>query len=267
MAQRFDVCNGDADGLCAALQWRLHEPAPATLLTGLKRDIALLERVHANAGDEVNVFDLSMQRKRAALLGLLGVGVRVRYFDHHAVRDIPSHPLLEVQVDCASDVRTSLLVDRRIGGTFRAWALVGAYGDNLAGVADRLAADGGIGSMDSARLRWLGEAINYNAYGDDERDVCIAPARLYAVMARYRDPRDMLAQEGIADEIDTRRRADLRQALAWPAHRQDARQRGRTARRGVEPARARLPRQRVDQRPAAARPCGAQAAAHGRVRG
>ncbi|HEY8710274.1 MAG TPA: hypothetical protein VIM34_20035, partial [Burkholderiaceae bacterium] len=204
MVHRFDVCNGDADGLCAALQWRLHEPAPAMLQTGLKREIALLERVHANASDEVNVFDLSMQRNRAALLGLLGAGVRVRYFDHHAVRDIPSHPLLEVQVDCASDVCTSLLVDRRIAGAFRAWALVGAYGDNLAGVADRLAADCGIGSVDSTRLRRLGEAINYNAYGDDERDVCIAPARLYAVMARYRDPRDMLAREGIADEIDTR---------------------------------------------------------------
>ena len=223
MPQRFDVCNGDADGLCAALQWRLHEPAPATLLTGSKRDIALLERVHANAGDEVNVFDLSMQRNRAALLGLLDAGVRVRYFDHHAVRDIPSHPLLEVQVDCASDVCTSLLVDRRINGAFRAWALVGAYGDNLASVADRLAADCGIGSDDRLRLRRLGEAINYNAYGDDERDVCIAPARLYAVMARYGDPRDMLAQEGIADAIDTRRSADLRQALAWPPHRQDAR--------------------------------------------
>ena len=223
MAQRFDVCNGDADGLCAALQWRLHEPAPATLQTGLKRDIALLERVHANAGDEINVFDLSMQRNRDALLGLLGAGVRVRYFDHHAVRDIPSHPLLEVQVDCASDVCTSLLVDRHIGGVFRAWALVGAYGDNLAGVADRLAADSGINSDDKLQLRRLGEAINYNAYGDDERDVRIAPARLYAVMARYRDPRDMLAHEGIADEIDTLRRADLRQALEWPPLSQDAR--------------------------------------------
>ena len=222
MTQRFDVCNGDADGLCAALQWRLHEPAPAKLVTGLKREIALLEHVHANGGDEVNVFDLSMHRNRDALLGLLGAGVRVRYFDHHAVRDIPSDPLFEVQVDCSSDICTSLLVDRRIGGAFRVWALVGAYGDNLAGVADRLAIDSGIGSDDRLRLRRLGEAINYNAYGDDESDVCIAPARLYGVMARYRDPRDMLAHEGIADEIDTRRHADLRQALALPPHWQDA---------------------------------------------
>ena len=32
----------------------------------------------------------------------------------------------------------------------------------------------------------------------------------------------MLAHEGIADAIDTRRLADLRQALAWPLHWQDA---------------------------------------------
>jgi len=222
MSQRFDVCNGDADGLCAALQWRLHEPAPATLVTGLKRDIALLERVSANAGDEVDVFDLSMQRNRGALMRLLDAGVRVRYFDHHAVHDIPSHSLLDANIDCASDICTSLLVDRRIGGAFRAWALVGAYGDNLTHAADRLASDSGIGAGDSARLRRFGEAINYNGYGDDERDVRIAPARLYPILARYRDPRDMLAHEAIADDIDALRRADLEVALAWPPQLQDA---------------------------------------------
>lgn len=223
MGQRFDVCNGDADGLCAALQWRMHDETPVTLVTGLKRDIALLERVQARAGDEVNVFDLSMQRNLAALLGLLDLGVHVRYFDHHAVHDIPAHSLLDAQIDCASDVCTSLLVDRRVGGAFRAWALVGAYGDNLTVVADRLAAGSGIGIDDSARLRRLGEAINYNAYGDDESDVRIAPAQLYTILARYRDPRDMLARESIANEIDALRRVDLEQALAWPAHWQDAR--------------------------------------------
>ena len=223
MEQRFDVCNGDADGLCAALQWRLQEPAPATLVTGLKREITLLERVAANAGDEVNAFDLSMQRNRSALMRLLDAGVRVRYIDHHAVRDIPSHELLDANIDCASDVCTSLLVDRRIGGAFRAWALVGAYGDNLTQVADRLAIESGIDEGDRAGLRRLGEAINYNGYGDDERDVRIAPARLYTILARYRDPRDMLANEAIADDIDVLRRADLDVALASPPQWQDAR--------------------------------------------
>lgn len=221
--QRFDVCNGDADGLCAALQWRLREPGPATLVTGLKLEIALLERVPAHRGDEVNVFDLSMQRNRVALLHLLDAGVRVRYFDHHAVRDIPSHPALEAHIDVASDICTSLLVDRALGGAFRAWALVGAYGDNLQRVADRLAVASGVRAEDRGRLRRLGEAINYNAYGDEERDVRMAPRDLYVILARYRDPLAMLAHEPIVDELDALRRADLQRAKAWPPHWQDAR--------------------------------------------
>lgn len=216
---RFDVCNGDADGLCAALQWRLHDPAPATLITGLKRDIELLQHVQAGAGDEVNVFDISMQRNRDPLVRLLDAGVRVRYFDHHAVRDIPQHDLLADHIDRASDVCTSLLVDRFINGACRAWALVGAYGDNLSAVADQLAAISGFSADDCARLRRLGECINYNAYGDEDADVCITPARLFTILSGYRDPRELLASEGIVDEIDALRLSDLQQAfaaeLAW----------------------------------------------------
>ena len=223
-ARHIDVCNGDADGLCAAVQWQLHrQTAPARLVTGLKREIELLERVQAGAGDTVNVFDLSLQRNRSALQRLLDAGVRVRYFDHHAADDIPHHPLLEAHIDRASDVCTSLLVDRALGGAYRAWALVGAYGDNLAGVADRLAAGAGIESADRARLRRLGEAINYNAYGEDEADVHIAPAQLHGILVRYRDPLELVRQEGIADAIDAMRRDDLARALAWPARWQDAR--------------------------------------------
>lgn len=212
MARRFDVCNGDADGLCAAVQWRLQDPRPAELVTGLKRDIALLGRVPARAGDEVNVFDISMRRNRDDLLRLLGDGVRVRYFDHHAADGVPTHANLEAHVDEADDVCTSLLVDRCLGGARRAWALVGIYGDNLGAVANKLAFDRGSEPGDCAGLRRLGELINYNAYGDHERDVCIAPGLLFPLMVRYADPRDMMAHEPIVEEIDAMRRSDLRQA-------------------------------------------------------
>ncbi|AVQ85655.1 hypothetical protein [Variovorax sp. PMC12] len=212
MVRRFDVCNGDADGLCAAVQWRLHEPMAAELVTGLKRDIALLGRVPGRAGDEVNVFDISMQRNRDDLLRLLGDGVRVRYFDHHAAGEVPVHPGLETHIDEASAVCTSLLVDRHLGGAYRAWALVGIYGDNLGAVADRLALQRDFEPGDCAALRRLGELINYNAYGEDERDVCIAPRLLFPMMARHPDPRDMLAREAVVDDIEAVRRNDLRQA-------------------------------------------------------
>ena len=56
----IDVFNGDADGLCALHQLRLAEPAAAELVTGVKRDIALLERVAAAPGDLVTVLDVSL---------------------------------------------------------------------------------------------------------------------------------------------------------------------------------------------------------------
>ena len=68
---RYDVFNGDADGLCALHQLRLAQPAEARLVTGMKRDIALLKQVPAQAGDEVTVLDISIERNRLALEALL----------------------------------------------------------------------------------------------------------------------------------------------------------------------------------------------------
>lgn len=213
--QRIDVCNGDADGLCATVQWRWHEPdAQAVLVTGLKREIALLERVQAAPGDEVSVFDLGMDRNQSALRTLLARGVRVRYIDHHATGQVPDHPLLQVHVDQGRDVCTSLIVDRLLGGACRPWALVGAYGDNLRTVADRLAAQCGLEEPDRAALQCLGEAINYNAYGDDPRDVHLPPAALFAILRRYRDPLALVRQEPFVQTLDALRRTDLARAQA-----------------------------------------------------
>ncbi len=220
--RRFDVCNGDADGLCAVLQWRLATSQVATLVTGLKREIELLAQVDAEAGDEVLVCDLSMQRNHAALLRLLARGVQVRYFDHHKVDEVPQHPALHAHIDFDARVCTSLLVDRALAGRFRAWALVGAYGDNLAGVADALAAGMGLDAEARGALRSLGEALNYNAYGDTPADQHIAPQPLYARLCRHADPLQFLKHEPIGYELDALRRADLQRALGQPTQRAGA---------------------------------------------
>ncbi len=82
----YDIFNGDADGLCALHQLRLADPRAATLITGVKRDIALLARVAPEPGDELTVLDVSLDTNREALLGALRIGARVRYFDHHFAR-------------------------------------------------------------------------------------------------------------------------------------------------------------------------------------
>lgn len=210
---RFDVCNGDADGLCAVRQWRLHDPSAARLITGLKRDIALLQRVPTIGASEVLVCDLSVQRNRAALDRLLEGGAHVRWFDHHWSGAVPVHEGLEAHLDFSSEVCTSLLVDRYLEGRHRAWALVGAYGDELTAVADQLGAASGLNPLRRAVLRRLGLALNYNAYGEDPSDVCIAPGELYERLARHDSPWTLLRDEPVIHDIEACRRRDFRVAM------------------------------------------------------
>ena len=60
----FDIFNGDADGICALHQLRLVEPRESVLITGVKRDIALLKQVDARQGDQVTVLDVSLDKNR-----------------------------------------------------------------------------------------------------------------------------------------------------------------------------------------------------------
>src|SRR5450631_1352780 len=117
----YDVFNGDADGICALHQLRLAAPRASVLVTGAKRDIALLDRVAARAGDTVTVLDISLARNAVALKKLLEEGATCRYFDHHFAGEIPVHPQLEAYIDTAPEICTSLLVDRYLDGRSRIW--------------------------------------------------------------------------------------------------------------------------------------------------
>ena len=63
----YDVFNGDADGIISLVMMRREWPLEAELVTGRKRDIALLERVKAGMGDLVTVLDISMKSNAAPL--------------------------------------------------------------------------------------------------------------------------------------------------------------------------------------------------------
>ncbi len=207
----FDVFNGDADGICALQQLRLAQPLDSTLVTGVKRDIALLARVGAEAepGDRVSVLDIALDRNREALLALLGRGVEVDYFDHHFAGDIPVHPHLVAHIDTSPAVCTSMLVDRHLGGAHRAWAVVAAFGDNLLRAGEALARSCDLQRVESDRLRALGESINYNGYGDSEDDLLIRPAELYAALQPYANPLDFASGHPVVAALDEGRRRDM----------------------------------------------------------
>ncbi len=209
----IDVFNGDADGLCSLRQLRLAEPADSQLVTGAKRDISLLARVDAGAGDSVTVLDVSMERNRPALLRLLERGARVRYFDHHFAGEVPAHANLEAVLDDSPEICTSMLVDRYLRGRFRVWAVVGAFGDGLDEVAMALGGSLALGATELEKLRELGRSLNYNAYGESEADLLIRPAELYACLAKYEDPLQFAAREEIFRRLEIARHADLKEAM------------------------------------------------------
>ncbi len=221
----IDVCNGDADGLVSLHQLRLAEPLPADrvaeLITGLKREVDLLARIDpatVSAGDTITVLDVSLDRNRAALERLLAAGASVRYFDHHYAGEKVVHPHLQATIDPAADTCTGILVDRYLQGRYRRWAIVAAFGDNLPDAAATLAEELRLDAAALAPLRELGEALNYNAYGDTEADVLIHPRNLYHALHAFEDP-VAFHRTATVRSLRGRRRDDLAAAMrlspAW----------------------------------------------------
>lgn len=214
----FDVFNGDADGLCSLQQLRLASPLEGALITGTKRDIALLERVRARKGDTVTVLDVSMRVNRPALLALLEKGVSIHYFDHHDPGEVPVHPALQTFIDPAPDTCTGEIVDRWLGGTHRAWAVVAAFGDNLDRTACELARPLQLPAAQLRDLRELGESLNYNAYGDSEADLVIHPGALHAILRPHATPSSFITTEPIFQVLRKARRQDLELAQQVHVH-------------------------------------------------
>lgn len=220
--QFYDIFNGDADGICALQQLRLEDPRPSVLVTGAKREIALVERVAPELGDELTVLDISFKVNRPAVVRALESGARCRYFDHHHPGDVPQHPNLRTFIDTAPDVCTSLLVDRYLSGRQRIWAVVAAFGDNLVKSASRTAELLQLDAREVRLLRELGECLNYNAYGETVEDLHYHPADLFETLSHYRDPREFIEDEPIFEVLRNAWQDDLSRARDISAEREDA---------------------------------------------
>ncbi|PCI03691.1 MAG: acetyltransferase [Zetaproteobacteria bacterium] len=205
----YDVFNGDADGLCALHQLRLAVPVSSELVTGVKRDINLLKRVDAKAGDEIIVLDVSLDKNREGLLKALDAGAKVRYFDHHFAGDIPEHDHLEAHINTDANVCTSLLVNGYLKSAYLPWAVVAAFGDNLFDSARNAAAPLNLNEKQLSQLEHLGTLLNYNGYGVTLDDLYFDPKDLYQQMQPFENPFDFIAQspayqvlsDGYADDM------------------------------------------------------------------
>ena len=213
----YDVFNGDADGICALIQLRHADPRPdATLVTGVKRDIQLLERVPSEGVGRVAALDISFDKNRDQVIRLLGAGANVFFCDHHFAGEIPEDGGLEVLISPASEVCTSALVSGRLRGRFAEWASVGAFGDNLDATADKLIANLDH-AVDRNALRQLGVCVNYNAYGASLEDLHFSPAELYQRMAQFDSPSTLIDEDSeLFETLTEAYRQDMHSANTAP---------------------------------------------------
>ena len=200
------------------LQLRLSSPLKSTLVTGVKRNIQLVQTISVNAEDSVTVLDISMEKNIVALLNTLDNGASVFYVDHHRSGDIPQHKNLTALIDLDANTCTALIVDKHLKGEFHDWAICAAYGDNLIAKADALSAAAGHTKEQSALLKELGTLINYNGYGANVADLHFDLADLYQALLAYASPFDVFDDKlSPYYQLQTAYQEDLEKALAIPA--------------------------------------------------
>lgn len=212
----YDLFNGDADGICALLQLRFAEPRPdASLVTGVKRDIKLLQRVDAEVGDRITVLDISMDKNHHDLVRVLDAGAEVFYVDHHFPGKVPESSSLKSMINEAPNVCTSLLINHYLRGAYREWAVVGTFGDNLKDSAAGLAKNLKLSEQQLTLLENLGIYINYNGYGSDLDELHFKPDELYRLLSHYQSPFDFVSDNAEQfDRLESGYHQDLEAAQA-----------------------------------------------------
>lgn len=174
---RWYAYNGDADGICSMVQWGLVYGIEGQRVTGVKRDIELLERVNPNTDDEIIVMDISLARNHARAVELSSQGFEITWFDHH----LAGEPIdaIRTHIDTSSDVCTARIVEKFLG-VDSDWAQVALHGDGL--------------SVHSIKpeFKELGELLNYNGYGADLSDLHFHPDELLLLCLQAKTPQNFM---------------------------------------------------------------------------
>ncbi len=208
----YDVFNGDADGICALHQLRLAEPKDSTLITGVKRDIALVQQIDASTAKSATILDISMDKNRDALIPLLEAGVKVQYCDHHFSGEIPDVKNLSAHIDTGANTCTGLIVNKILDNAYLPWAVTAAFGDNLLDTARSVASPLKLKPEQMAQLQTLGTLLNYNGYGSSLDDLFFPPSDLYQRVKPYQNPFDFIENDDAYNALSEGYNSDMERA-------------------------------------------------------
>lgn len=225
MTKYFDVFNGDADGICALHQLRLHSPCKAELITGVKRDITLLDQIHTVKDSHITVLDISLASNREHLVTLLRQNNNVYYCDHHFCGEIPHSTNLITDIDTDAETCTSLILNTKFAGKYALWAICGAFGDNLHPAAQNLCEKLNLDAITREILQEIGELLNYNGYGATIDDLHFHPAKLYHAVSQHADPLSFFHNSPILQILRAGYSEDMKRAMSIPLHQYDGKNR------------------------------------------
>ena len=208
------VFNGDADGLISQHLMELSGISPSMRVTGLKREIVLLEQLPYLETANIHVFDISLETNRAGLIRLLkNPRINVIWFDHHEAGEIPASPNLRTRILNIPGTCTALLVHATLPDSDPRWAAMASFGDNIPEAGEALVRPLKMKGFEISLLREAGVLLNYNAYGESEADVLFQPLEVAGRLSAFRDPLEFVRESGLFESLRQQFREDESRAL------------------------------------------------------
>ena len=190
---RWFAFNGDADGIGSMVQWGLMYGISGERVTGVKRDIELLERINPKSGDEIIVMDISLARNHQRANQLVQAGMKIIWFDHHLAGEKIEG--IETNIDTSPDVCTARIIESYLQKESD-WAQVALHGDGLSSHSSK------------PEYKELGELLNYNGYGADLSDLHFHPDELLNLCLDSKTPSNFMQtpafqklQQGFAHDM------------------------------------------------------------------
>jgi hypothetical protein len=207
------VFNGDADGICALHQLHLvSSEEEYHYVTGVKRDIALLQQISAQKDAEITVLVIAPEKNIDSLNQLLAQGCKIRWFDHHQSPEVPVHPNFEAYIDPSKTTNTAKLVDQYLGHPESLWMIVVLFGVNLNRVALEASQKAGLNDKQCDQLKELGQLLNYKAYGETVADLYYSPYELVEALKPFHSPFEFLDQTEVDDKLREGLKEDMHKA-------------------------------------------------------
>jgi hypothetical protein len=193
--------NGDADGILSQHMLWLQGLRPALRITGMKREIELLERLPATFRGHAYVLDISLKSNAKAAHDFLKRGVGpLFWYDHHESVEMPAGPNFEAHIHPTAGQCTAMIVNGVFGHAYDLWAAAAAFGDNVTASAEALLKRQSASDSVRHALAEMGELMNYNAYGEPE-DAFISPLDFALRLEGFQNPLTFFQESGIFSDL------------------------------------------------------------------